>query len=57
VGFLLADEALTRRVLDATALGRVGQPDEVASVAAFLASEEAAFVTSAVIAVHGGLVK
>jgi NAD(P)-dependent dehydrogenase (short-subunit alcohol dehydrogenase family) len=36
------------------ALGRVGRADEVASVALFLASDAASFVSGAVIDVHGG---
>lgn len=37
-------------------LGRVGQPREIGTVAAFLASEEAAYVTGQSIFVDGGLV-
>ena len=37
-----------------TPLGRIGTPDEVASVALFLASDMASFVTGAVIEVTGG---
>jgi NAD(P)-dependent dehydrogenase (short-subunit alcohol dehydrogenase family) len=35
-------------------LGRLGQPDEVANLAAFLASDEAAYITGAVIPIDGG---
>mgnify|MGYP005797989417 CR=1 FL=1 len=34
--------------------GRFGTPDEVANVAAFLASDEAAYVSGSVYAVDGG---
>jgi glucose 1-dehydrogenase/3-oxoacyl-[acyl-carrier protein] reductase len=37
-------------------MGRVGQPREVATVAAFLASDEAAYITGQSIYVDGGLV-
>ena len=57
VDWLLDDTAATQRVADATALRRVGLPEEVAAVATFLASTAASFVTSTEIDVHGGLVK
>ena len=36
-------------------LGRISEPDEVASAALFLASDEASFITAAVLPVDGGL--
>ena len=38
----------------ATPLGRVGRPEEIAAVIAFLASDEASFVTGATIVADGG---
>ena len=37
------------------AIGRIGQPEEVAEVVVFLASEEASFVTGAAVVVDGGM--
>jgi 3-oxoacyl-[acyl-carrier protein] reductase len=42
-------------LLGATALGRLGTPEDVAGPVAFLCSPESAFVTGAVLAVDGGL--
>lgn len=38
-----------------TMLGRLGQPQEIANVALFLASDEASYVTGQVISVNGGM--
>lgn len=47
------DEALRREGLQAPML-RVGQPEEIADVCAFLLSKQASYVTGATIAVDGG---
>ena len=43
-----------RAVIESTPLGRWGQPDEVARVALFLASEDSSFVSGQAIVVDGG---
>jgi 3-oxoacyl-[acyl-carrier protein] reductase len=51
----LANE-LKESILKFTPLGRMGKPEEVAAAVAFLASEEAAYITGQVLAVDGGMV-
>ncbi len=46
--------ALYKRQISKTFLGRIGLPQEVASAALFLASDESSYVTGAVLAVDGG---
>jgi NAD(P)-dependent dehydrogenase (short-subunit alcohol dehydrogenase family) len=51
----LEDASARAEALKAVPLGRVAEPEEVAAVIAFLASDEASYVTGAVWAVDGGL--
>ena len=51
---IATDKEAKRRVLSRTPLGRIGDADEVASVAAFLASDDASYVTGEIIYVDGG---
>jgi len=39
----------------ATAMRRIGQPDEVAAAVAYLASDDASYVTGQTLGVSGGL--
>ena len=48
-------EAEVRGFLDATILKRLGRPEEIASVIAFLASDESSYMTGSVVVVDGGL--
>ncbi|MDT3400550.1 3-oxoacyl-[acyl-carrier-protein] reductase [Streptomyces sp. B1866] len=49
------DEAQRESIVKQVPLARGGQPEEIAAAVRFLASEEAAYITGAVIPVDGGL--
>ena len=50
------DESLARRAAE-TAVGRIGEPREMAYLVAFLASGKASYITGTTILVDGGLVR
>ena len=43
-------------MLAATPLNRLGKPEDIAGAVNFLMSDEAAFITGAVIGVNGGVI-
>ena len=51
---VLSDEASHERVLSRTPLRRLGEPEEVAGIAAFLASDDASYVTGQTLYADGG---
>ena len=51
---IATDREAKRRILARTPLGRVGEPDEIATVAVFLASAEASYITGQTIYADGG---
>jgi NAD(P)-dependent dehydrogenase (short-subunit alcohol dehydrogenase family) len=51
---MLADEAYRQERMENTPLGRLGQPEDVAYGALYLASDESSFVTGSELVVDGG---
>jgi len=57
----LIDTSMTRDQFDAETIARLipmkraGLPEEVAALVAFLASEDAAYITAQIISINGGM--
>ncbi|MBM3598714.1 MAG: SDR family oxidoreductase [Alphaproteobacteria bacterium] len=51
---VLTDDAARKRIMSRTPIGRLGMPEEVASIALFLASEDSSYVTGQTIYPDGG---
>ncbi len=51
---VITDPAVRRTILSRTPLGRIGEPREIAAIAAFLASSEASYITGQTIYADGG---
>lgn len=51
---VMTDDAARRKILSRTPLGRIGEPDEIARIAVFLASDYASYITGQTLYADGG---
>lgn len=52
--YVLKDPAAAARIIAAHPIGRIGEPEEIANVIIFLLTDDASFMTGAVVSVDGG---
>lgn len=52
---LTSNDAIMQAFMQRVALGRIGEPEDIAAAAAFLASDDAAFITGVNLPVDGGV--
>ena len=52
--YMMQDPAAVERIKAAHPIGRIGEPEEIAAVAVFLLTDDASFMTGAVVPVDGG---
>jgi NAD(P)-dependent dehydrogenase (short-subunit alcohol dehydrogenase family) len=51
---VIKDKAFRTKVLSRTPLGRLGKPEEIAAIVAWLASDQASYVTGTTVYADGG---
>lgn len=51
----LHDPAVKRRYAERTPLGRMGQPEDIANLCLYLASDESAYMTGSILVIDGGI--
>ncbi len=54
VEYMLQDEEAVKRINAAHPIGRMGEPEEIAAVIVFLLTDDASFMTGAIVSVDGG---
>jgi acetoacetyl-CoA reductase len=48
------EKVLNERIIPLIPVGRLGEPEEIARIVVFLASDEAGFITGSTISANGG---